>query len=152
MLYAVRRFFEQRIASPDSAAANRPHNIQLATAALLLEVARADHVTENLELDAVEWAIGRVFDLSPAEANELIDLAEREVHESTSHFGFTSLVKDNFTPEQKVDLVEMLWRVAIADGRVDKYEESLLRRIADLIYVPHSDFIRAKLRVIEPTQ
>lgn len=148
MLDAVRRFFEQRIAAPDPGR-SQEHRIQLATAALLLEVARADRVTEDLELDAVELAIGRVFKLSREEANELIDLAEQEVEDSTSHFGFTSLVKDHFSPEEKVLLVEMLWRVAAADGRVDKYEESLVRRVADLIYVPHRDFIAAKLRVID---
>jgi uncharacterized tellurite resistance protein B-like protein len=153
MLDAIRRFFDQRIAMPagesGAAAGSDEHRLQLATAALLLEVARADRVSEDLEMDAVELAIGRVFELSREEANELIDLAEVEVDESTSHFGFTSLVKDQFSPAQKVQLVEMLWRVAVADGNVDKYEENLVRRIADLIYVPHRDFIAAKLRVLD---
>lgn len=149
MLDAVRRFFESKIAPSEPSRPIDDHRIQLATAALMLEVARADRVTEQLELDAVELAIARVFELSAEETNQLIDLAEREVEESTSHFGFTSLVKEHFTPEQKVLLVEMLWRVAAADNHIDKYEEHLVRRIADLIYVPHRDFIAAKLRVVD---
>ncbi|SRR5690606_6078327 len=146
MLDAIRRFFESRLTA---AAPDPEHRLQLATAALLLEVARADFDTHHVELAAVERAIGRTFRLSEAEVQELLRLAEDEVREATSDYAFTSLVNSGFDAADKIRLVELLWEVAYADGELDKHEEHLIRRIADLIYVPHREFIAAKLRVAE---
>lgn len=153
MLQSIKRFFDDRIAGlmqgEGMSAEEQEHRLQLATAALMLEVARADRVWDDLELDEIQLAVGRCFDLSREDANALIDLADDEVRNSTSHYGFTSLINAEFQPEQKVKLVEMLWRVAFADGQLDKYEENLVRRVSDLIHVPHKDFIAAKLRVTD---
>ncbi|HDH50110.1 MAG TPA: TerB family tellurite resistance protein, partial [Nitrospirae bacterium] len=76
----------------------------------------------------------------------LLTLAEQEVKRATDYYEFTSLINRGFTYEQKVKVVEHLWEVAFADDTLDKYEEHMVRRIADLIYVSHKDFIEAKLR------
>ena len=75
---------------------------------------------------------------------ELLELAEEERSESTDYYQFTSLINNNYTPEQKVRLVELLWRIAYANETLHKYEEYLVRKIADLLHIPHSAFITAK--------
>lgn len=149
MLAAIRRFFEDRLSATSLSQQSPEQRLQLATAALLLEVARADQAIHKLELTAVEQTITRTFQLSADAMADLIRLAEEEVRQSTSDYAFTSLVNKGFEHANKVRLVELLWEVAYADGELDKYEEHLIRRIAELIYVPHQEFIAAKLRVAE---
>ena len=87
------------------------------------------------------------FYLDQNEAEELLELAEEERSDSTDYFQFTSLIKDAYTPEQKVKLVELLWRIAYANESLHRYEEEhLVRKVADLLYVPHSAFIATKHR------
>jgi uncharacterized tellurite resistance protein B-like protein len=149
MLDAIRRFFSDQLAPAGGAGANREHRLQLATTALLLEVARADQDVHKLELETVKSAVARTFQLSADEVGELVRLSAEQVRDSTSDYPFTSLINDSFEPVDKARLIEMLWEVAYADGELDKYEEHLIRRVADLIYVPHREFIAAKLRVAE---
>ena len=86
------------------------------------------------------------FGLDADSAAALVENAERTVEESVSLYEFTRRLNDEATPAEKVEIIEMLWRVAFADGRLDKYEEHLVRKAADLLHVPHRRFIRAKLR------
>lgn len=149
MLEAIKRFFSNQLAAGSAVAQSAEHRLQLATAALLLEVAGADQAVHHLELSAVVSAIQRSFQLSDEEIDALLRLAQEQVQESTSDFPFTHLINQHYEQADKLQLVEMLWEVAYADGELDKYEEHLVRRIADLIYVPHQAYIAAKLRVAE---
>lgn len=146
MLRSIQEFFRTRI-EPDLQAGPDRHGLQLATAALLFEMLRADDDEHPDERRALERALATRFELSETETRELAELADREVADSVSLYQFTGLINQHFTPEQKVQVVEMLWQVAYADGHLDPYEEALVRKIADLIYVPHRDFIRSKHRV-----
>lgn len=146
MLAAIKRFFDTQIAAQVSTAGGGDHALHLASAALLVEVTRADHEIKGEEREAVSRAMGSLFGLSHSEVTALLDLAEREVDQSADLYQFTSLVHQSFTLEQKIKVVELLWRVVFADGMVDKYEEATVRKIADLLYVPHPDFIAAKHR------
>lgn len=92
----------------------------------------------------METAVLEHFGLSDAEAKQLLELAEEERSDSTDYFQFTSLINGNYTTEQKVSLVELLWRIAYANENLHKYEEHLVRKIADLLHIPHSAFIAAK--------
>jgi uncharacterized tellurite resistance protein B-like protein len=74
-------------------------------------------------------------------------LAKEQAHEATSLYEFTRLINDNYDPAQKIALIENMWRIAFSDERLDKYEDNLIRKISELIYVSHSDFIRTKLKV-----
>jgi len=148
VLRAIQRFFDTRIRA-DSASASPEvsrHALQLATAALLIEMTRADFRVKEKERRTVMEAIQRTFDLTPDETQELIRLAEQEAAESVSLYQFTRLVDKGFSLEQKKHVVELLWRVAFADEEMEKHEEYLVRKIADLLHVPHRDFIQAKLR------
>ena len=83
------------------------------------------------------------------EARALIELAENEVDHAVSLYDFTSFLNDTMSNEERAGIVELLWQVAFADAVLDKYEEYYVRKIADLLYVPHRDFIKAKLRASE---
>jgi uncharacterized tellurite resistance protein B-like protein len=122
--------------------------IQMAAAALLIELSRADYKRDQQEQQAIEAALKKSFGLNDLQLKELIDLAEDENKEAVSLYQFTALIKDNYSHEQRFELVKILWQVAIADGEISKYEDHLIRKIAELIYLPHSDFIRAKLLVL----
>ena len=146
MLRAIQEFFQSRI-EPDLQAGPDEHGLHLATAALLFEMLRADDDEHPDERAALEQVLQKRFELSEEETRKLAELADREAAEAASLYQFTGLINEHFTPEQKVSVVEMLWQIAYADGSLDPYEEALVRKIADLIYVPHRDFIRAKLQV-----
>ncbi len=146
MLRAIQEFFSERI-SPDEGGTHDQHSLQLATAALLFEMLRADYDEHPDEYAALERALRKRFSLSPGETEELARLAEQEAADAVSLYQFTGLINQHFAPEEKVQVIEMLWQVAYADGHLDRYEEALVRKIADLIHVPHRDFIQAKHRV-----
>lgn len=125
--------------------AGKQQLIRLAAAVLFVEVMHADHKVDKREQQVVRQALLESFSLSSHEADELLQLAEERVKDVTSLHEFTSLLHGRLTNEEKVMLLEQIWRVALADNNVDKYEEHLVRRIAELLYIKHSDYIRAKL-------
>ncbi|MGE0387234.1 MAG: TerB family tellurite resistance protein [Gammaproteobacteria bacterium] len=121
----------------------------LAAAALLIEIARADHRCDEAERQAIVAAVGHLHALTAEDAQALVATATEAVDDAISLDGFTGVVNRQLSRAQKIRLLEALWRVAYADGRVDHYEEYYIRKIADLLHLGHSDFIRAKL-VAEP--
>ena len=148
MLNALRKFFDQHIApQPDEPPASAERRAQIAAAVLLVEVARSDHNYSDAERQTVLASVQNKFGLSAAEAQEMLALAEAESREAHDIFQFTSRIDASFSPEQKVRLIEELWRAAYADSVLHEYEEHLIRRIADMLHLSHSQFIGAKLRV-----
>lgn len=120
------------------------HQKQLAVAALLVEVAMADHQFSEVELHNLGVILERKFSLSLDELAELISLAKNETNHATSLHQFTQLINQYCTTEEKFKLMKAMWEMAYTDGNLDKYEDYIIRKVADLIYVPHTEFIRAK--------
>lgn len=150
MLNSIRRFFEDRLAVEDNlTGSDRVCRVQLASAALLLELMKTDKKISRNEEIAYREILANTFDLDDAALQEISELAEEEIRQATSLYEFTSLVNDSYSYADKVKLIENMWRIAFADTVLDKYEEQMIRKTADLIYVSHSDFIRAKLSVRE---
>lgn len=154
MIKAIQRFYSdflQPRSEPEgvTARAATDHALQLATAALLIEVTRADRRVTDAEREVVTRAIRETFDLSEAETGELMALADTEAREATSLYQFTHLIDKGFSHAEKRRVVALLWRVVFADAEMEKHEEALVRRVADLIHVPHKDFIDAKLAARE---
>ncbi|MFQ5934923.1 MAG: TerB family tellurite resistance protein [Acidiferrobacterales bacterium] len=145
MIGAIKQFFDKHIAAP-SAATVDDHRLQVATSAILIEMTRADFDVHPEELAAVARAVRTAFGVSAAEIEELLQLAEEEVRRATDYYQFTSLINKGFSPEDKARVIELMWDVAYADSRVDKYEDHLVRKIAGLLHVPHKEFIAAKHR------
>lgn len=121
------------------------HRQHLAAAALLIETARADFTEDGDEQAALQQLLCTSLDLSPTEVSELITKASESVDEATSLYQFTRVINDHFDAAQKLQLIADMWAVAYADGNLDKYEEHLIRQVAELTYVPHQDYIRCKL-------
>lgn len=147
MIEHFKQFFEKHLSPPAGDEAVGADRLQLATAALLVEMSRADGKVEEDEQAAIARALRKAFDIDEEKTTELIGLAESEIADATCYHQFTSLINKNFSKQQKAQVVEMLWEVAYADAEMEKYEEHLLRRLSDLLYVPHAEFIKAKLRV-----
>jgi uncharacterized tellurite resistance protein B-like protein len=135
-------------ANTRATAAAEVHTLSLATAALMIEVMRADFAVVESERQAVQTLLQKQLFLSTDEVDELFALAEQEVIDSVSLFQFTSLIDQNMPYAQKVRIIEMLWQVVYADHNLDKYEESMVRKIADLLHVSHRDFIQSKHRLM----
>jgi len=150
MISAIKRFFDDKMSSgagPITSQKATDHAVRLATAALLVEVMKADRDVSDVEREAALSAVRDKFDLPKDEANELIALAEQEAKEATSLYQFTHMIDKGFDREQKILVIELLWRVVFADANMEAHEEALVRRIAGLIHVAHKDFIDAKIRV-----
>lgn len=144
MLKKILNFFTAELSHEDGRGFSQNQR-QLATAALLIEVARVDHSLDDEEFAAMKAVLAKQFQLSPEQLDELTALAEMEQEQATSLYQFTQLINQECRPTEKFELLKAMWGVAYADGKVDKYEEHLIRKVAELIYVPHSEFIRAKL-------
>jgi len=152
MIHRIQQFFSEHIQSRvDDDPRQRERAVRLATAALLIEVTRADFRVEPAERRAVRDAVQEMFGLSPEETDELVGLAEGEVDASVSLYQFTQLVDRGFSQDQKRQVIEMMWRVAFADNNKDHNEEYLVRKVADLLHVPHTAFVRARYNVERET-
>jgi uncharacterized tellurite resistance protein B-like protein len=150
MLKAIRDFFEQHIGDAP-APAQEAHRLQLATAALLVEVVRSDGGIDPAEREAMLAAVGAKFALPAGEAAALVELAEQEARLANDYFQFTSLINRSFTQAQKLRVVELMWRVAYADAALSAHEQHVLRKVAELLHVPHGDYIAAKMRARDDT-
>ena len=145
MLKRITAFFESTMSvTTTDGAGNAEHKKQMAAAALLIEVLKSDYQHRDEEWSAVEKSLHDLFGLSNDEITRITALAEEEVHNATSLNGFTRCINDHYSNEEKIKVVEMLWRIALADGVIDKHENHIMRKISALLYIPHKDYVRAK--------
>jgi uncharacterized tellurite resistance protein B-like protein len=119
--------------------------LQLATAVLLVEVMRCDSNFATSERAATEKALRSTFALSDAELARLMAQAEQTAQGANDYFHFTSAMNDQFSQPQKIQVIELMWRVAYADGVLDENEQHLISKIAGLLHVTHGEYIAAKL-------
>ncbi|MFL3654806.1 MAG: TerB family tellurite resistance protein [Halioglobus sp.] len=120
-------------------------DLRLAAAALLVETARADFTEDDIELDKLAQLLKTSLKLKQDEVDKLVLDARERVEDATSLYDFTKVINDHCSPDQKLQLISAMWAVAYADGDLSKYEEHLIRQVADLTYVPHADYINCKL-------
>jgi uncharacterized tellurite resistance protein B-like protein len=145
MLKQICSFFERSL-QPSAEPATKRERLHLACAALMVELTVADAVMEETEKSTLRDILRRQFHLDDAALEELWQLAQSEARDATSLYQFTTLINEGYDYAAKTELLEHLWRVAYADGRLDPQEEHLIRKLADLLYLSHGDFIRAKLK------
>ena len=147
MIEKIKQFFESHLA-PDSETMTKDpgHALRLAVTVLLFEVAESDFQQLPEEKEALLQAVQRYFELDQVEAGELLSMAESEHADSTDYYEFTRLINQHYGAEQKSRLIETLWQIAFADQSLHRYEEHVIRRLSELLYVPHAVFIAAKHR------
>ena len=148
MIKSLTAFIQDKI-SPEKEIIDEEHLMHLASATLLLEVSRADFDIQDEELETIANIYKERFDFSEEEVQNLIHLARTEQDSHVSIHPFVKIINEGCTPDEKKALLLDLWRVAYADEKLDKYEEYQIRKIADLLYIPHSKFIQTKLEVLE---
>lgn len=148
MINKIKLFFEQYITLSDPNQITE-ENLQLACAALFIEMMHMDDKLCSEETEMILKRVSDIFGLSIENANSLISLATLERRQATDYFQFTSLINKGFSQQQKITVIKTLWQIAYADGELDMHEEHLVRKMADLLHVPHLDFIRSKNQVID---
>ncbi|MGD8418550.1 MAG: TerB family tellurite resistance protein, partial [Pseudomonadales bacterium] len=124
--------------------AEDPRLVPLAAATLLFEVASADQEVAEGELAVVRSALTEQFDLSEEEVRAVMRDSRTQYDESVGLYGFTRTLVDAWDEPKRFDLLVQLWRLALSDARLDRFEEHTIRKIADLLYVSHARFIEAK--------
>ena len=128
----------------ETSAADRDAAIRRATAVLMLDVARADYVFEEDEFERVLNLMESHFGLSSEDAAQLVNDASDEAEDLTSVHQFTQLLHEHLDESEKARIIGLLWQIAFADGRLDKYEDSLVLKISDLLYVSRARVMRLK--------
>ena len=145
MIDAIGEFFRDRLQvqkNSDSA----EDAARLAAAALLFEAAMSDYDLGEEERTTIQQLVREQFDLDDTDASVLETLAQQRVRESIGLHGFTSLINQHWSEKDRLNLVEQMWRVVYADGRLDDHELHLMRKIQRLLHIPQKDFVSAKLR------
>ena len=147
MIDSIKSFFTRFIEPGTSnAARDSTHALQVATAALLLEMMRMDSQLKSEERDAIAATLQREFALSEDELATLVILAEQEARQAHDYYQFTALINQHCDAVQKVRIIENLWHVAMVDGHLDAHELHLMRKLADLLHIGHADYVAAKQR------
>ena len=149
MINRIKDFFNKNISEEGAEAGpDADRRIQVAASALLVEMARVDDEFSEEEGERIISLLKKEFGLTDELAQELVDMAELELKASVDLWQFTSLINTNYSPDEKIKLMELVWRVIYADGKLDKHEDYLVKKIANLLNLRHREMIDAKLRVL----
>ncbi len=137
--------------APETDSATQQHDeyerIQIATCIILLEVAKSDDEFNSIEKTTVAALLKKKFDLSSDAVEELINIANQKREESIDLWQFTNLINKNFTKEEKIKILESVWKIIYADKKLNRYEDHFVHKLAKLLQLKHHELIDAKLRV-----
>jgi len=132
--------------NPGDQPAPGSHDLALAATALMVQLSRVDSHEDEQELETILRCAGSTLGVSPDEARELLEDARAQAEDAVSLYEFTGLLNDSLDQQGKLEILEDIWRVAYADGRIDKYEEHLIRRMADLLHLNHREYMQCRHR------
>ncbi|MBL4794049.1 MAG: TerB family tellurite resistance protein [Pseudomonadales bacterium] len=145
MISTFKKFLENTLTGKtENNALSIEKQLQVATAALFVEMTLADTEVLPEEKASVETSLTEAFNLTASELSEIMALAKEKSDAATCLHEFTIIINKNYSPDQKIEVIKLLWRIAYADGQLDKYEELMIRKVSDLISVSHSKMIMAK--------
>jgi len=149
MLSKIKDFFQENIAIEEKVVneSQSGNKVAIATCALLLEMAHTDDEFSEIEETEIKKIMQSEFDLSGDKVDEIIELSNEERKEKIDLWQFTNLINESFSKDEKIRVVEYIWKVIYADDKVDQYEEYLIRKLSYLLNVDHKDMIDAKIRV-----
>ena len=148
MIDLVKKFFSK--SSPDDSSNQRrkkTHDIRVATCALLLEMSNIDGEFSELEREKIISILRRDFDLSDEYATTLLEASNEELKDGIDLWRFTSLINQNYSMEEKIRVIETIWDIVYTDGKLDKHEDYLVHKLANLLHLTHKQLIEAKLKV-----
>ena len=152
MLDSLKRFFNKSnvaISKEDKTASK--HDVRVATCALFVEMARIDEKFTQAEIDTILSILREKYGLSPEHANALLAEADKELEESVDLWQFARLINENYSVDEKVEIIETLWQMVFVDGKMDRYEHYLMNKLKNLLRLSHDQLIAAKLKVLHST-
>lgn len=148
MIDTIKRFFDKRTTISQDPNVTSDHDIRIATCAILLEMANIDDEFSASEKEDIISILKKNYNLSEENATELVKATEEELKSSIDLWRFTNLINQNYTLEEKIEIIETVWKVAYADGKLDKHEDYLVHKLANLLRLTHKQLIDAKLKVL----
>jgi len=153
MLDVVKRFFS-KVTEDDSKVIDeqRKHDTRVATCALLVEMARIDETFTQAEMDAILSILKEKYGLSREHADALIAEADKALDESVDLWQFAKRINEYYSNEEKIEIIETLWRIVYVDGKMDKYEHYLMNKLATLLRLSHEQLIDSKLKVLHSSK
>ncbi|EON93971.1 hypothetical protein MARLIPOL_00428 [Marinobacter lipolyticus SM19] len=122
------------------------HSLAVAATALMVQLSRIDNNEDERELQTIVDCAVNAHEVTREEAEEILQDALNHADDATSLYEFTGQINEHLDQTAKQTLLESIWRVAFADGRIDKYEEHLIRRMADLLHLNHREYMQARHR------
>lgn len=145
MILTIKKFFESRLLISETISQNDiDHKLKLGCAVLMFEMVCVDENIHDDEMEKIHQSLQQQFELSQSETEELLLIAHQEKNNTADYYRFTSLINQHYSQEKKIFLVQQLWHIAYADNTIDKFEEHLVRKLAELLHVPHRHFMQAK--------
>ena len=149
MLDIIKKFFD-KVTLNDSGDAKEKteHDVHVATCALLIEMARIDETFSEEETQAILSILKEKYGLSPEHADAVLATADKEVKGSIDYWQFANRINQNYSTEEKIQIIENLWRIVYVDGKMDKYEHHLMHTLSRLLRLTQNQLIDAKLRVL----
>lgn len=149
MLDIVKRFFSNTAAEVSKDANQKTeHDLSVATCALFLEMARIDETFTQEEMDTILTILKEKYGLSQEHADALVAEADKELAESVDLWRFARLINENYTIDEKIEIIEILWQMVFVDGKMDRYEHYLMNKLKNLLRLSHDQLIDAKLKVL----
>ncbi|MCP4626575.1 MAG: TerB family tellurite resistance protein [bacterium] len=149
MIVAIKRFFNKEKASDSRIdSQTTDHDIRVATCALFVEMARIDEKFTPAEVDTIISILKEKYDLSREHADALLAEADKELAESVDLWQFARLINENYSVDEKIEIIETLWQMVFVDGKMDRYEHYLMNKLKNLLRLSHDQLINAKLRVL----
>ena len=153
MLDIVKRFFSKTATEP-SKNADQPteHDVRIAACALFVEMARIDEKFTEAEMDTILSIVQERYGLSREHADALVTEADKELDKSVDLWQFARLINENYSTDEKIEIIETLWRMVFVDGKMDRYEHYLMNKLKNLLRLSHDQLIAAKLKVLHSTE
>ncbi len=152
MLKKLKAFFDETLSTDGQEEQPLEKRLQLATAALLIEMVNADYEILEIEKAQLVQSLKAGYSLTEEEIQELIALSEEKHGENHSLYPFTRLINDHYSEQQKREVIRLMWQVALADGHIDKHEMHLMRKISDLLYVDRPVVMEIKNQELKKQQ
>ena len=152
MLDIVKRFFSKtETETSKSVGEATEHDVRVAACALFVEMARIDEKFTQVEMDTILSIVQDRYGLSREHADALVAAADKELDNSVDLWRFARLINENYSTDEKIEIIEILWQMVFVDGKMDRYEHYLMNKLKNLLRLSHDQLIAAKLKVLHST-
>lgn len=151
MLESLKRFFNRsKVEISQNSQPAAEHDVRVATCALFVEMARIDEKFTQAEVDTILSILKEKYGLTREHADALLAEADKELAESVDLWQFARLINENYSLDEKIEIIETLWQMVFVDGKMDRYEHYLMNKLKNLLRLSHDQLIDAKLKVLHP--